>query len=89
MSPFLAKNKSCVFEIHRRLELLQQKGQTTGTIMWCPSHIGIPGNEMADQLAGRAMHLDLPIIDTPASISSIKRVACDEYSLNPIHPHPF
>ena len=65
-------NKSCVFEIHRRLELLEQKGQTTGTIMWCPSHIGIPGNEMADKLAGDAMNLELEILDTPASNSSIK-----------------
>ena len=65
-------NRACVFEIHRRLELLKLKSQIEGTILWCPSHIGIPGNEMADQLAGKAMHLDLPIIDTPASISSIK-----------------
>ena len=40
--------------------------------MWCPSHIGIPGNEMADKLAGDAMNLELEILDTPASNSSIK-----------------
>ena len=66
-------NRACIFEIHRRLELLQHDAHAEGTILWCPSHIGIAGNEKADQLAGNAMNLNLPIIKIPAAISAIKR----------------
>ena len=65
-------NRYCVLEIHRRLDMLEKQIQTTGTILWCPSHIGIFGNEKADEMAGAAMGVDHTIIATPAASSAIK-----------------
>ena len=65
-------NRACILGIHKTLDLLSSTLQIEGTIMWCPSHIDIPGNEQADEMAGAAMNADLPIIPSPASNSVIK-----------------
>ena len=65
-------NRACVLSIHKGLEYLSLQHQIQGTIMWCPSHIDIPGNEKADQLAGEAMTANLPASETPAAFSVIK-----------------
>ena len=65
-------NRACILKIHKILDTLDSTFQIQGTIMWCPSHIGIPGNEKADELAGAAMTENLPISPTPAATSVIK-----------------
>ena len=65
-------NRACIFRIHKTLEILAYTYKIRGTIMWCPSHIDIPGNEKADELAGVAIRADLPVIETAAAISVIK-----------------
>ena len=65
-------NKACILGTHKVLETLANKYQIQGTIMWCPSHIGIPGNEKADELAGTAMNENRNILETPAANSVIK-----------------
>ena len=65
-------NRLCVQDIHLKLEVLHNKAQASGILLWCPSHIGIPGNELADVRAGRAMEANLPMTNTPAATSAIK-----------------
>ena len=65
-------NKHCILGIHQKLEMLYQTHHISGNIMWCPSHIGIDGNELADTMAGEAMNMSLPITETPAARSVIK-----------------
>jgi ribonuclease HI len=40
-------------------KMLDQKGPTI-TLLWVPSHKGIPGNEKADQAAKEALDVDIP-----------------------------
>ena len=65
-------NRACILSIHKTLDTLDSRFQIQGTIMWCPSHIDIPGNEKADELAGAAIREDLPVTHTPAANSVIK-----------------
>ena len=65
-------NRACILGIHKTLEKLASTSQIEGTIVWCPSHIDIVGNEKADELAGAAMNANLTIIPSPAANSVIK-----------------
>ena len=48
-------NRFCILRIHQLLEELEADYNISGTFFWCPSHIGIEGNERADALAGKAL----------------------------------
>lgn len=44
--------------VHLIREEIQRLDKKTVTIQWIPSHVGIDGNEDADDLANRACHLE-------------------------------
>ena len=48
------------------------------TFVWVPSHIGIEGNELADQAADRAIKLEEVTTETPVPFSLIKRTIKSE-----------
>ena len=65
-------NHFCILRIHQILEELEAEFNINGTIFWCPSHIGIEGNERADQLAGDAMNRNLNVEESELPLSLIK-----------------
>lgn len=53
-------NHPIIAKIITKLLDLQQKGKKI-TVCWCPSHIGIAGNERADREATSALQSNLPV----------------------------
>ncbi|XP_045105294.1 uncharacterized protein LOC123500720 [Portunus trituberculatus] len=56
------------------LSRLKDEGKTV-TLAWIPSHIGIEGNEAADNEANRALTQDQPSINVSLSFQQIKKLA--------------
>ena len=65
-------NEFLIISIHNNLRELQERGNNA-ILMWCPSHIGIKGNEMADSLAGISITTAMKTTFIPPAFSRIKR----------------
>lgn len=70
-------------EARKRIQSLAAQGSHV-TLQWVPSHKGIPGNEMADQLARRAAsEAGPPAIFIPISSATKRRIASHVWSFHP------
>lgn len=58
----IKKNNEKYFE-QKIIKLLIDNPQCSVTIQWVPAHIGIPGNETADEIAKEAITNNLPHLD--------------------------
>ena len=65
-------NEFLIISIHNNLRELQERGNNA-ILMWCPSHIGIKGNEIADSLAGISITTAMKTTFIPPAFSRIKR----------------
>ena len=65
------ENKELLTSIKLLLHLLKEEGRTV-TFNWIPSHIDIPGNEKADELAKSTKHIDRVQIHIQPSLQQIK-----------------
>ena len=64
-------NEFLINSIHNNLGVLHDHNKQA-ILMWCPSHIGIKGNELADSLAGIAITSANKITHIPPSFSRVK-----------------
>lgn len=82
-----------VFHILEKCTQLYEHGKSV-VFMWCPSHVGIAGNERADALAKQALHLPVCPMRVPfsdfrsrvvARCRSLWQVQWDEEEHNKLH----
>ena len=64
-------NEFLINSIHNNLGYLHDQNNKA-ILMWCPSHIGIKGNELADALAGMAITSACKVTYIPPSFSRVK-----------------
>ena len=82
-------NIATITELHRRIQLLSNRGQRRITFRWVKAHAGFAGNETADHLAGTASHsadINMPMPSLPPMIPIINDVQRNplQYSTNDI-----
>ena len=69
----IKENKNLITKIHVLLEQHKHQNRSV-TLNWIPSHIGIPGNEKADDLAKQSKHIDQVQIAIQPSLQQIKNL---------------
>ena len=61
-----------IAEIRRNIDHIMKRHKTEVYLQWIPSHIGIKGNEIADQLAKQGASLPQP--ETPVNYETVSRM---------------
>lgn len=67
----LYTNNPLLLQIRQELYILQQHNIEI-VVIWIPSHIGIAGNELADQAAARAVHSNLSQVEVEITGADLK-----------------